>query len=206
MSLIDISLPLHPGLAPWPGDTPFTFVRNARKAEGASVNLGSICMSVHVGTHADAPYHFHEEGAMSESFDLSTFIGPAIVVDVSGRDTITPQDFDGLDLRATPRVLLKTGAWTDYARFPAFIPTLHPDMPAYLHAQGVLLVGFDVPSVDVEDSKDLPIHHALGDYRISILEGLLLRDVPCGVYELLALPLNIIGADGAPVRAVLRTV
>ena len=205
MPLIDITLPLHPGLAPWPGDTPFTFARNARKAEGASVNLGSVCMSVHIGTHADAPYHFQDEGATSDQFDLSAFIGPAIVVDVTGKDSITPLDLHGLDLRATPRVLLKTGAWTDHARFPARIPTLRPDMPAFLKAQGVLLVGFDVPSVDVEDSKDLPIHHALGECRISILEGLLLRDVTPGVYELLALPLNIVGADGAPVRAVLRT-
>ncbi len=80
-----------------------------------------------------------------------------------------------------------------------------PDVPAYLHSRGVVLVGFDVPSVDALDSKDLPVHHALGKYNIAILESLLLKDVPPGEYELLALPLKLVGADGAPVRAVLRS-
>jgi arylformamidase len=69
----------------------------------------------------------------------------------------------------------------------------------------VTLVGVDVPSVDAIDSKDLPIHHALGENRIAILESLSLNGVPEGVYELIAVPLKLSGADGAPVRAILRT-
>jgi arylformamidase len=73
-----------------------------------------------------------------------------------------------------------------------------------LAAQGVVLIGVDVPSVDVLDSKDLPIHHALGRHGIAIVENLVLTEVPRGIYELIALPLKLVGADGAPVRAVLR--
>jgi arylformamidase len=78
------------------------------------------------------------------------------------------------------------------------------DVPAWLHHHGVVLIGVDVPSVDHLDSKALPNHHALGKHGITILEGLNLSEVPAGRYELLALPLKLVGADGAPVRAILR--
>ena len=118
---------------------------------------------------------------------------------------ITPDALQNLDLQSTPRVLFKTGAWRDHTRFPLEFPLLDEAMPAWLKARNVVLIGLDVPSVDSPDSKDLPIHHALGEQNIAILESLLLRDVPAGVYELLALPLKLVGADGAPVRAVLRS-
>jgi arylformamidase len=205
MPLYDITLSVHPDLAPWPGDTPYTFTRNARISEGASVNLGSLGMSVHIGTHTDAPYHFSETGSTAEKLDLNAYIGPAVVVDVLNTKVITPDALQNLDLQSTPRVLFKTGAWRDHTRFPLELPLLDAAMPVWLKERGVVLVGLDVPSVDALESKDLPIHHALGGQGIAILESLLLRDVPAGVYELLALPLKLVGADGAPVRAVLRT-
>jgi arylformamidase len=79
------------------------------------------------------------------------------------------------------------------------------DVPAWLAARGVKLVGFDVPSVDLIDSKDLPIHHACDAAKIVILENLDLRVIAPGVYELIALPLRIKGGDGSPLRAVLRS-
>ena len=205
MPLYDITIPLSADIAPWPGDTPFSLTRNLALAKGDSVNLSSICMSVHNGTHTDAPYHFSEAGMTAEKLDIAAYIGPAVVMEVSGRTRITIEDLAGVEISRTPRVLFKTGGWQDHSRFPEHIPTLMPDVPAFLHARGVVLVGFDVPSVDALDSKDLPIHHTLGKYNIAILESLLLKDVPPGEYELLALPLKLVGADGAPVRAVLRS-
>ena len=205
MPIYDITLPLSEAIAPWPGDTPYSQTRNAALRAGDSVNLSSVCMSVHNGTHTDAPYHFSDAGATAEQLDLTAYIGPAVVVEVSGLSEIGVDALMGIDLRATPRVLFKTGAWTDHSCFPNSIPTLAADVPSYLQAQGVVLAGFDVPSVDALDSKTLPIHHALDAARIAILKSLLLADVPPGVYELLALPLKLVGADGAPVRAVLRT-
>ena len=105
----------------------------------------------------------------------------------------------------TTRLLLKTGAWPDGAPFPERIPLLSPDVPAWLDAHGIRLLGLDVPSVDAIDSHDLPIHHALAAAGVHILESLDLSAVPAGVYELIALPLRIAGGDAAPVRAVLRT-
>ena len=125
------------------------------------------------------------------------------MVDLSGRETIRKGDLKGIDLRPTPRLLLRTGGWPDPSRFPERIPVMEPDLPAFLRQQGVVLVGLDVPSVDQIDSVELPVHHALSEAGIRILESLRLAGVPEGTYELVALPLRLGGADGSPVRAVL---
>ena len=141
-----------------------------------------------------------------DAVSLEAYIGHALVIDAAGRDFIGPELFAGLDLSKTPRVLLKTGVWTDYSIFPEFIPTLTEEAAAFLAAQGIRLFGIDVPSVDVLDSKTLPIHHLLNSANIRILESVNLDIVPPGVYELIALPLPFAGADGSPVRAILRSV
>ena len=102
------------------------------------------------------------------------------------------------------RSLLKTGGWNDTTLFPEHISVLAENVPDYLNKKGIFLIGVDVPSVDQIDSKTLPIHHALGKNGIYILESLRLKDVPPGLYDLIALPLRLAGADGCPVRAVLR--
>jgi arylformamidase len=207
MTLIDITLPMSNALASWPGDTPCDFRLAWRISEAASVNVGSLTTSVHSGTHTDAPFHFLPDGKTIDQLDLTPYVGAAIVVDVRGREVIRPEDFPAhVDMRATPRVLLKTDAWMDITQFPTSIPVLAPGVATSLHARGVILIGVDVPSVDALDSKDLPVHHEIGRCGIYILENLYLRDVTPGTYELIALPLKIVGGDGAPVRAVLRKI
>jgi len=103
------------------------------------------------------------------------------------------------------RILFRTGGWPDSDRFPDRIPVMEPTLPDWLGRQGVVLLGVDLPSVDPLDSKTLDNHHALGQHRITILEGISLEDVPEGRFELIAPPLNITGADGSPLRALLRT-
>jgi arylformamidase len=204
MKIYDITLPLHAGIAVWPGDVPFCLNSNLSIASGSPVNLGSITLTVHAGTHMDAPFHVDADGATAEAFDLTVCIGPAMVIDVSGRSEITCRDLASIERERIPRILLKTGAWNDSSTFPDEVPTIAPDVPAYLYKCGVTLLGLDVPSVDKVDSKDLPIHKELIRYGITILESLYLAETPEGLYELTALPLKIVGADGAPVRAVLK--
>ncbi len=204
MKLIDISIPLDASLAAWPGDVAYHLELHRKLSEGASVNLSSVTMSVHTGTHADSPFHFVTGGAAIEALPLEPFIGPAVVVDVAGRQVIRESDVAHLDLKKTPRLLFRTGAWSLHDSFPAAIPLLEPGLPEYLGKRGVLLIGVDVPSVDALDSKDLPLHHALAKAGIQILESLRLADAPAGEYELIALPVKLVGSDGAPVRAVLR--
>ena len=132
------------------------------------------------------------------------YCGAAVLADVSGRAVIEVEDIRHLDLHASPRLLLRTGGWADTTQFPPRIPVIAPDVPDYLGSRGVVLLGLDVPSVDSIESKTLPNHHALGRNGIAILESLALQGVPEGVYELIALPLPFTGADGSPVRAILR--
>ncbi len=200
---IDISQPLQNGMPHWPGDTPFDYMTAATKKETGSVNVGRITTSVHMGTHADAPFHFLDDGSDILSLDVNVYIGKATVVDVSGHSDINRRLFENLDLTGTRRLLLKTsGAGTD--SFPETIPNLSADLGPFLKEKGIVLVGVDVPSVDPLDSKELPAHHALAENGIHILENLVLEQIPPGPYELIALPLAIKESDGSPVRAVLR--
>jgi arylformamidase len=204
----DISRTLRAELAPWPGDISFEYRLTWRMDQGASVNVGALSMSTHNATHADAPLHYQADGASIDLLDLSIFAGRAFVVDVSSAGpSITIEHLAAakphLDAGVS-RLLLKTGAWPDDTKFPQAIPTIAPDVPAWLGAHAVRLLGLDVPSVDTIESQDLPIHHALGAAGIVILESLDLSAVPEGLYELIALPLKVAGADAAPVRAILR--
>jgi arylformamidase len=204
-AIYDITIPVHDGLAVWPGDTPYRFALGWDMREGAAVNVGAVTMSAHTGTHVDAPFHFAPDGAGVDTLDPSVFVGPVAVVDATGRETIGRDVFAGVDFASTPRVLVRTGVWSDYTRFPQAVPTLTDDVPAFLGANGVRLFGIDVPSVDAIDSKTLPNHHALAVHGITILESADLRAVPTGVYTLIALPLRLVGADASPVRAILTT-
>jgi arylformamidase len=200
--IYDISRPISTKLAGWPGDTPYRLEMLCRLREGASVNLGTLEMSPHTGTHVDAPYHYDDLGKTVEQLSLETYIGRAAVVDVAGRWMITREDIAS-DWLTAPRLLLKTGGWEDDTKFPVRIPVIAVDVPEWLREHGVVLLGVDVPSVDHIDSKDLPNHHALGRAGIALLEGLDLRTVPEGFYDLIALPLRLEGGDGCPVRAIL---
>ena len=211
MKIWDISRALTNELAPWPGDTPFHFELAARLGENAAVNVGAIQMSVHNGSHADAQFHFDNKGPTIERAVLETYIGEAVVVDLSSEfagGTATSITIEHLkpferQLKQTGRLLLKTGVWTDNATFPKQIPVLAADVPAWLQSQIVRLIGLDLPSVDPIDSKTLENHHALARCGIVIVESLDLAAVEPGVYNFAALPLKIAGGDAAPVRAIL---
>jgi len=207
--LIDVSRPLHTGAPHWPGDHDTEFTLGTRIADGQPCNLGHLALSVHNGTHADAPFHYNDRGVTIEALDPELFVGPARVIDARGHAVFTPALFDRVapaDLAATPRILFRTDTWLDLDSFPTTWPLLDPAMPGWLAARGVRLIGLDLPSVDPLGNTDMAIHHRLDAAGILILESLDLRDVEAGVYELIALPLKLRGADGSPVRAVLRPI
>jgi len=173
--------------------------------------VGAIRMSVHNGSHADAQFHFDNDGATIELAILETYIGEAVVVELSpafsdGTATsITVEHLKPFErqLKQTTRLLLKTGVWPNNTVFPKQIPVLAAEVPAWLESQNVRLIGLDLPSVDPIDSKTLQNHHALARCGIVIIESLDLAAVGPGVYKFAALPLKIAGGDAAPVRAIL---
>lgn len=204
MKMYDISRPLGENTPTWPGDTPFHYQVNWSKQHTGSVNVGSIKMSVHTATHVDAPFHFDDRGKRLDELDLSIFKGPAVVVDVRGHQQIEPKHVEEvLHRHHSKRIIFRTDAWENEGVFPENIPTLSLEVVELLREMNTPLIGVDLPSVDVLDSKDLPVHHALHQANICILEGIDLRGINEGEYELIALPLHLKGADGSPVRAIL---
>lgn len=200
--IIDVSRALAEGIAVWPGDAPFALNPTARIAEESTVNLNAVAMSLHTGTHADAPLHVEAEGAPLDALPLSAFIGPAQLLDARGAEAIRPSHLP--DGPLAPRVLFKTDSSDvpDTTWAPDFAPIL-PATVETLAARGVVLVGTDAPSVDPAESTDLPAHHALVRHGIVNLENLVFRGVAPGRYWLAALPLRLVGVDASPVRAVL---
>ena len=202
--LWDISQPLRPSLPVWPGDTAFSARKRWVIGSDSPVNVASFETSTHAGTHADAPLHYDLTGADAASVDLAAYIGPCSVVDARGLGAVITRDFVATLTELPSRVLFRT-----YARFPheawsADFTAVAADAIALLAEQGVRLIGVDAPSLDPQDSKTMDAHHAVLAADMRILEGLVLDDVPPGDYELIALPLRLVGLDSSPVRAVLR--
>lgn len=203
MKFIDISRPIHTGMPVWPGDTLAEFKLVATIPDGSACNVGRLHVSVHSGTHADAPFHYNDTGLRIDEVPVEIFVGPARVVDLRGHATITTALLAAHDFTATPRVLFRSDAWPDPAVFPSRWPLMAADVPAWLGARGVRLIGLDVPSVDSLAGGGMPLHHACDAAGLIILENLDLHAVAPGVYDLIALPLRLRGGDGSPVRAVL---
>jgi arylformamidase len=206
----DISRPLTKDLAAWPGDTPFRYELTWRLSQTCSVNVGAMNTSTHNGTHADAPFHFDGEGAAIDSIPLENYIGPAVVIDITGKfsraeASIAVADLEHarLQIAETRRILLKSNYFPDPTRFPDWIPVLKSEAIAWLSEMNVVLLGVDVPSVDPIEAKVLANHRALAAGKIAIIESLDLSEIEAGVYQFAALPLKIVGGDAAPVRALL---
>ena len=204
--LWDITPPIRPGIPVWPGDTEYRAEPLLGDGPGDSVNVSAITSTPHLGAHADAPFHVTDDGAAVAELPLEPFLGPCRVVEVPPEPLALPEHLTGIDLAAPPRLLLKTGSVPrqPWSTFPERFTALSPELARALGEAGALLVGLDSPSVDPFDSTDLPAHHALVAGGVVNLEGLLLADVPPGLYELIALPLRLEGLDASPVRAVLR--
>lgn len=212
--LYDISPPISEGLAVWPGDTPprrEVLLEIGKPASMGSeivsnITLSTLHATVHLGAHADAPSHYGADARGVDGWSLDYFLGPCQVVRLSVPRSaiITPA------ILTTPieaeRILFATGTFPDPTQFNEDFAALSPELVEHLHRQGVKTVGVDTPSVDPFASKDLLAHQMFLQCDMAILEGLVLKDVPEGVYELIALPLRLVGFDASPVRAVLRTV
>ncbi|OGF53106.1 MAG: arylformamidase [Candidatus Fraserbacteria bacterium RBG_16_55_9] len=204
MKIYDISRTISPSIAVWPGDQRFEHRWTMQIEKGASVNLGAITLSVHTGTHADAPYHFNEAGVDINQLALEKFIGPAFVVEVRDASQIQLEHVRSLDFTRVKRVLFKTKAsYLEDSRWENDFVYLATETAEFLGKQGVQLVGMDSPSVDSMQSKTLDTHKMLARYGIANLENVNLSQVPPGEYQLIALPLKLQGLDASPVRAVL---
>jgi kynurenine 3-monooxygenase len=206
-AIMDISPALTEKIGVWPGDSPLTREVLCEIKKGDSVTLSTLRSTVHLGSHADGPNHYAQDAQGVGEMPLTHYIGPCHVIAVNTRrgervqraDLLTP-----LDAIKHPRVLLKTGTFPDAHAFSTDFAALSPTLIDALADRGVTTIGVDTPSVDLFDDKKLLAHNAIFQRGIAILEGLVLRDIAPGEYELIAPPLKLMGFDGSPVRAALR--
>ncbi|GAB4399935.1 MAG: cyclase family protein [Anaerolineales bacterium] len=207
MRTYDITLPLSNLLPTWPGDPRPVIERFARMEDGSPANVSQISMSAHTGTHVDAPYHFVKDGETVERMSLKMLIGRAYVLDVSYVDQITAETLNNAEIPPrTRRLLFKTRNSNHWAYghrdFDENYVSIMPDAAQLLVERGVRLVGVDYLSV-APFNDPAPTHQILLGAGVIIVEGLDLSGVSEGRYTLYCLPLKLLGADGAPARAVL---
>lgn len=205
MPIYDISVPLCGELPTYPGDPTIEISDSLTLAGGDAANVSLLNFGAHTGTHVDAPAHFIEGAKKVEALALDVLIGEAEVIEVPKDKRVIDEAF--VTTRSS-RVLFKTRnseLWsTDFRTNFTYL-----DLPAArkLIENGVKLVGIDYLSIEKFGSQEHEVHRALLSHEIIILEGLNLADVPAGKYELICLPLRLRSqlGDGAPARAVLRT-
>jgi arylformamidase len=202
LQIIDISVPIRPGMIVYEGDPDVHLDRAVSIADGAAANISRLDLGVHTGTHVDAPVHFIEGAAGVDSLLLETLVGDAHVVDATELDgALDHAALRGLALPdRAERLILKTRnsrLW-DLDEFSHDFVRLSGAGAQYLIERGVRLVGIDYLSVGDEEA-----HVALLGAGVVPVEGLDLRAVEPGEYRLVCLPLRLVGADGAPARAIL---
>jgi arylformamidase len=212
MKIYDISVPIAPGVMPvYEGDPGIEVTSWTAIARGDAANVSALNLGAHTGTHVDAPAHFIEGAPGVISLPLDALVGAARVVEIPadaravGERHVAEAALDGAE-----RVLFKTrnsAFWDDpRGRFREDFAYIEPGAARALVSRGVRLVGIDYLSVERFGSKDFETHLTLLSAGVVILEGLDLRAVAPGTYELVCLPLKIAAGsgDGAPSRAVLR--
>jgi arylformamidase len=206
VEIFDVSVPISPRLPTWPGDPSISLTRASSIAAGDPANVSRLEAGVHTGTHVDAPVHFVEGAPGIDSIPVETLVGPCLVVaaDPPGLE-LRPEDLPATD---HTRVLFKTrnskrwGAG-DQPFDTEFVAVGH-ELAARLVAEGKRLVGVDYLSVESYHAPfEHPVHHALLEARIVVVEGLDLSRVEPGEYFLYCLPLKLVGSDGAPARTIL---
>lgn len=205
MQYYDISLNLSSETVRWVTSQPFELVERRRMSRGDHNNSSGVNMSVHAGTHLDAPFHFVPNGTTIDSLPLDLFIGPAVVHAVEADGYIKAEHVAQVDLGDVPRVLFKTRNSQLLKKStydPGFV-AFSVDAAEALVARGVRLVGLDYLSVAHADEQ-IPVHRAFLDHGVALLEGVDLSEIKPGRYELLCFPVRLRGSDGAPCRAVLR--
>jgi arylformamidase len=193
-------------MAVWPGDTAFAQAETWSLGKQSPVTVGRVTLSVHAGSHADAPFHYDPAGVRAGALALADYLGPARVIDVRAARgaAIVPADLGDALAPGVERVLLRTCERAPARRWDAHFRAIAPQTVAVLADAGVRLLGVDTPSLDPASSKTMDAHKMLHRHGMAVLEGLVLDEVPAGDYELIALPLKLMEMDAAPVRAVLR--
>ena len=207
MRIYDISVGVSPDMPVWPGDPRVRLEQMSSIAAGGEANVSHIACGVHVGTHIDAPKHFVEGGPGIDSLSLKVLFGRAYVVHLPQAKVLDRKSLERADIPPrTRRVLFKTRNskwWAEGEKqFQKDYVAIDASGARWLVQKGIHLVGVDYLSV-APWGETVPTHRILLEAGIIIVEGLNLSEVRQGRYTLQCLPIKLVGADGAPARAIL---
>ncbi|PKO05666.1 MAG: cyclase [Chloroflexi bacterium HGW-Chloroflexi-3] len=208
MKIFDVTMPIKNFMPVWPGDPQVENLLISSIEKGEEVNVTCIQMSAHTGTHIDAPIHFIESGTAIEELKLTSLLGEVEVVEIDFQvSQIDAHTLRKLNRTQWPqRLIFKTNnsflRLLDQDYFSRNFTALSPDAAEYLVKKGVNLVGIDYLSIaPFENGSDT--HIVLLENNVIVVEGLNLADISPGIYDLIALPILLEGADGAPARVLL---
>lgn len=205
---IDITYPFSEEMAIYPGNPLFSMTAHKNIESGDSCNIKQICMGTHTGTHIDAPNHTIRGGKTLEQIPLEFMNGKAKVLDFTGKKEISVQDLENKEIDGCKILLLKTDNSINYSgsHVLAEYTTLDYEAAEFLAEKEIQMIGIDYMTIERPRGKRITgksVHQILLSRGICILEGINLRETAAGEYKLCCLPLRLLGADGAPVRAVL---
>lgn len=208
MRTFDVTVPLRQGLPTYAGEPGVTLDYHKRLERGDPYNVSALSLGSHTGTHVDAPYHFIDGAPTVDEIPLDALIGPCQVVEHNGNAHVSADDFDRWRLPPdTSRLLIKTSnsrLWDD-DRFHEDYIALTADAAKWIVNRGIVLVGIDYMSIEEFGATKFVVHETLLERNVVILEGVDLRGVSPGDYQMVCAPLLVVGAEGAPARVILWT-
>lgn len=207
MKIYDVTVPLSEKTPLYPGDPETIIEHRLSLAKGDGQNLTCLAFGAHTGTHVDAPHHFFEKGMKIHELPLELLMGRTRVIGIGSRDRIGADTFREQDLADVNRVLFKTRNSYLWERGQEFVETyvyLTLDAASLLVKAGIKVVGIDYLSVDRYNYDQPEVHLKLLENGVIIIEGLNLREIEPGDYEMICLPLKVLNGDGAPARVILR--
>jgi arylformamidase len=206
----DVSLVLRPDMVTWPGEPGPRIEPLRRIAEGDTANVSVVTISDHAGTHVDPPLHFLEGGNTVDKLPLEALVGPCVVVAFDGPGHVSGEWLDRAKLMSgTERILFKTrnsARWGDPTTpFTRDFTTINASAARWCIDHGIRLVGVDYLSIEPQgaEKEGYPVHKTLLGANVVIVEGLDLRSVAPGQYDLVCGPIKLLNGDGAPARVFL---
>ena len=211
MKIYDVTVPLSEQTPVYEGDPAVQIEAAHQIAKGDAANVSRLCFGAHTATHVDAPAHFIEGARRVDQLEFDKLLGTCRVVEIDG-DVMAIEAAHIINLEGVERVLFKTrnsDFWNDPAQgFRKDFTYIAPDAAKALVDLEIKLVGIDYLSVEKFGSEDFLTHITLLEKEVVIIEGLDLREVSGGDYELICLPLKMVGGtgDGAPARTILREI
>lgn len=213
MKIYDVTIPLSEQTPVFEGDPTVQVKSSHAIARGDAANVSRLCFGAHTATHVDAPAHFIEGARLVSELEFEKLIGKVRVIEIDkSAMSVTAAHVRAANLQDAERVLFKTrnsDFWNDLGQgFRKDFTYIEPAAAQELVDLKIKLVGIDYLSVEKFGTESFETHLTLLEKEVVIIEGLDLREIAAGDYELICLPLKYLGStgDGAPARTILREI